>query len=66
MDNLPVGNQVTQKLTVDSTYKESTIIQVDVSSNDILLLRVDKQSCTDISLTGGAPTEVGVVNPITP
>jgi hypothetical protein len=51
---------------VDSTYKQSTIIQVDVSSNDILLLRVDKQSCTDISLTGGAPTEVGVVKPITP
>ena len=66
VDSLPVGNQVTQKLTVDSTYKQSTIIQVDVSSNDILLLRVDKQSCTDISLTGGAPTEVGVIETITP
>ena len=66
VDNLPVGNQVTQKLTVDSTYKESTIIQVDVSSNDILLLRVDKQSCTDISLTGGAPSDAGVIKPITP
>jgi hypothetical protein len=66
VDNLPLGNQVTQKLTVDSTYKESTIIQVDVSSNDILLLRVDKQSCTDISLSGGAPSGVGVIGTITP
>ena len=66
VDNLPVGNQVTQKLTVDSTYKESTIIQVDVSSNDALLLRVDKQSCTDISLSGGAPSDTGVIKPITP
>jgi hypothetical protein len=66
VDNLPVGNQVTQKLTVDSTYKQSTIIQVDVSSNDILLVRVDKQSCTDISLTGGAPSGVGVIETITP
>jgi hypothetical protein len=66
VDNLPVGNQVTQKLTVDSTYKQSTIIQVDVSSNDVLLVRVDKQSCTDISLSGGAPSDVGVIKPITP
>jgi hypothetical protein len=66
VDNLPVGNQVTQKLTVDSTYKESTIIQVDVTSNNVLLLRVDKQSCTDISLTGGAPSETGVIGTITP
>jgi len=66
VDNLPVGNQVTQKLTVDSTYKQSTMIQVDVSSSDVLLLRVDKQSCTDISLTGGAPSDAGVIKPITP
>jgi hypothetical protein len=66
VDKLPVGNQVTQKLTVDSTYKQSTIIQVDVSSNNILLSRVDEQSCTDISLSGGAPSDVGVIKPITP
>lgn len=66
VDNLPVGSQVTQKLTVDSTYKQSTIIQVDVSSNDILLLRVDKQSCTDIGLIGGAPSGIGVIETITP
>jgi len=62
--DLPVGNQVTLKLTVDSTYKESTAIQVDASSNDAILLRVDKQSCTDIGLFGGEPSDLGVVKPI--
>ncbi len=64
--NLPAQNQVTLKLTVDSAYKKDTIIQVDVSSNDTLLLRVDKQSCTDIGLFGGAPSDVGVIKPIQP
>jgi hypothetical protein len=62
--NLPVQNQVTLKLTVDSTFKQNTIIQVDTSSNEVLLLRVDKPSCTDIGLFGGAPSDVGVIKPI--
>ncbi len=62
--SLPVGNQVTLKLTVDSTYKEDTIIQVDASSSDVLLLRLDKQSCRDIGLFGGAPADVGIIKPI--
>ncbi len=64
VSNLPVGNQVALKLTVDSTYKTDTIIQVDASSNDVILLRVDKQSCADIGLFGGAPSDLGVVKPI--
>jgi hypothetical protein len=62
--NLPAQNQVTLKLTVDSAYKQDTIIQVDVSSSGILLLRVDKPSCTDIGLFGGAPPDLGVIKPI--
>lgn len=62
--NLPIKNQVTLKLTVDSAYNTDTIIQVDATSNDVLLLRVDKQSCTDIGLFGGAPDDLGVVKPI--
>ena len=62
--NLPVQNQVTLKLTVDSTYQQNTVIQVDATSNDAILLRVDKPSCTDIGLFGGAPSDVGVVKPI--
>lgn len=64
--NLPVQNQVTLKLTVDSTYKENTVIQVDALSNDAVLLRIDKQSCRDIQLIGGVPADVGVVKPIQP
>ncbi len=62
--NLPALYRVTLKLTVDSAYKQNTIIQVDASSNDVVLLRVDKPSCTDIGLFGGAPADVGVVKPI--
>ena len=62
--NLPTLYQVTLKLTVDSAYQQNTIIQVDASFNDVLLLRVDKPSCTDIGLFGGAPSDVGVVKPI--
>jgi hypothetical protein len=62
--NLPVNNQVTLKLTVDSTFKQDTIIQVDASSNDALLLRVDRQSCRDIDLFGGAPSDVGMIKPV--
>lgn len=64
VDNLPVQNQVTFKLTVDSHYQVGTIIQVDTTSNDVVLLRLDKQSCRDISLFGGVPSDIGVVKPI--
>jgi hypothetical protein len=64
--NLPAQNQVTVKLTVDSTYRQDTIIQVDVTSNENILLRVDRHSCRDIGLFGGAPSDVGVIKPLTP
>jgi hypothetical protein len=61
---LPVQNQVTLKLTVDSTYKENTIIQVDVTTNAAILLRVDKASCRDIKVFGGVPADLGIIKPI--
>lgn len=66
VSNLPAQNQIILKLTVDSTYQLDTIIQVDVSTNGTVLLRVDRQSCRDISLFGGAPADVGVIKPIQP
>jgi hypothetical protein len=62
--NLPLQNQVTFKLTVDSTYNQNTVIQVDTSSNEVLLLRMDKPSCADIGLFGGAPSDLDVIKPI--
>lgn len=64
LSNLPAQQQVTLKLTVDSAYKKDTIIQVDVLSNEIVLLRKDQQSCLDISLFGGAPADIGIIKPI--
>ena len=66
VDNLPAGYQVTLKLTVDSTFKQDTIIQVDASSNSSLLMRVDKTSCTDLDIIGTIPGDIGVIKPITP
>ncbi len=66
ISNLPAQNQVNLKLTVDSKYKVDTIIQVDVTSNEVTLLRFDKQSCRDISLFGGAPSDLGQIKPLTP
>ena len=61
---LPVQNLVTLKLTIDSTYKKDTVIQVDVTTNEYILLRLDKQSCRDINLFGGPPADLGVIKPI--
>jgi hypothetical protein len=47
---LPAGYRVTQKLTIDTTFKEASPIQIDVTSNDVLLMRVGKDACKDIGL----------------
>jgi hypothetical protein len=49
------GRQVTLKLTVDSTYRQSTPIQVEVESSGTLLARIGQDSCTDIGLFAPAP-----------
>lgn len=64
VSNLPAQQQVTLKLTVDSAYQQDTVIQVDVLSNEAVLLRKDQQSCQDISLFGGTPADVGIIKPI--
>ena len=66
LTNLPAQMEVNLKLTVDSQYKVDTIIQVDTTSNELTLLRLDKQSCKDISLFGGAPSDLGQIRPLTP
>ena len=49
------GQQVTLKLTVDSTYKQNTPIQIEVKSGNSLLSRIGQESCTDIGLFAPAP-----------
>lgn len=50
ISSLPAGFQVTLKLTIDTTYKESSPIQVDINSKDALLQRLGKDSCTNIGV----------------
>jgi hypothetical protein len=49
------GQQVTLKLTVDSTYRQNTPVQVEVKSGEALLMRIGQESCTDIGLFAPAP-----------
>lgn len=53
--SLAQGNQVTFKLTVDSTYQQNTPIQVEVKSGETLLSRIGQDSCTNIGLFAPAP-----------
>jgi hypothetical protein len=60
--SLSVLYEVTLKMTVDSTYKEETPIQVEVSSDQRLFPREGIASCRDIGLL--APNPAGLKTPI--
>lgn len=62
--SLPIGHQVTQKLTVDTTFQESTSIQVEITYSLGLLQRVAQDSCTAIGLFIPDNKDLGVVKPI--
>ena len=59
---LPVGHKVTLKLTVDSTYRAETPIQVEVTADAGLFQRVGSGSCRDIGLF--APNPGGLNTPV--
>ncbi len=62
---LPAGYQVTFKLTVDTTFRQGTPIQVDVTSKNMgLLQRVGKDSCTDVDIFPPDYDGLGTVTPI--
>lgn len=62
--SLPAGYQVTLKLTVDTTFRVDSPIQVNVTSGSEELQRVGKDSCSDLGLFGPDTGELGVVTPI--
>ena len=51
LTSLPVTYQVTIKLTVDSTYRADTPIQVEVLGEGGLFQRVGQDACSDLGLT---------------
>ena len=63
---LPLGYQVTLKLTVDSTYQEETPIQIEVSGDGGLFQRVGAPSCLDIGLFAPNPNGLSTPIPINP
>lgn len=64
LPSLPAGYQVTLKLTVDTTYRKDTPIQVDVSSGDSLVVRAGQSACTAIGPLLPDTGQLGVLQPI--
>jgi hypothetical protein len=62
LTSLPVNNQVTIKLTADSTYHEETPIQIEVAADGGLFQRIGSGSCRDIGLF--APQPDGLMTPV--
>lgn len=62
--SLPAGFQATLKLTIDTTFRADTIVQVQVTSDQGVAASTGGQACTDIGLFKPAPALLGVVQPI--
>jgi hypothetical protein len=66
LTSLPVAHQVSFKLTVDSTYREETPIQIEVTADGGLFQRLGADSCRDIGLFAPNPDELKTPVPINP
>lgn len=64
--SIPVGYEVTLKMTVDSTYKAESPIQVEVSSDQGLFPREGLASCRDLGLLAPQPGNLSTPVPLTP
>ena len=63
---LPVAQEVTVKLTVDSTYKADTPIQVEVSADGGLFQRAGEAACKDIGVFAPDPGALKTPVPVNP
>jgi hypothetical protein len=64
--SLPIAYQVTIKLTVDSTYKQETPIQVATSSDQGSFPLEGLASCRDLGLFAPKPDDLTTPVPVTP
>jgi hypothetical protein len=64
--SIPVGYEVTLKMTVDSTYKAESAIQVEVNSDQGLFPREGVASCRDLGLLAPQPGGLNTPVPLTP
>jgi hypothetical protein len=63
---LPVNYQVSIKLTVDSTYREETPIQIEITADGGLFQRVGADSCRDIGIFAPNPDALNTPVPVNP
>lgn len=63
LTSLPVAYQVTVKLTVDSTYRADSPIQVEVIGDGGLFQRVGADACSDLGLTSPRPESLNTPLP---
>jgi len=66
LTSLPVAYQVTVKLTVDSTYRQETPIQIEITADNGLFQRVGQDSCKDIGLFAPNPDDLKTPIPVNP
>jgi hypothetical protein len=66
LTSLPVAHQVSFKLTVDSTYREETPIQIEVTADGGLFQRLGADSCRDIGIFAPNPDDLKTPAPINP
>jgi hypothetical protein len=64
LPSLPAGFQVTEKLTVANRVKKTNPIQIDVTSNNVLLERAGKDSCNQPGFFPPDIDNLGVVQHI--
>jgi hypothetical protein len=64
--SLPIRYEVTLKMTVDSTYKEETPIQVEVTSDQSTFPRAGSPSCKDIGIFAPKPESMSTPIPSSP
>lgn len=64
--SLPVGYQVTVKLTADSTYQQESAIQVEVNSDQGIFPREGLAACRDIGILAPNPAALNTPVPNIP
>jgi hypothetical protein len=64
--SIPINHEVTLKMTVDSTYKQESAVQVEVNSAQGLFPREGSPSCRDIGLLAPRPDRLGTPIPSNP
>ena len=64
--SLSVGYRVTLKLTVDSTYKQDTPVQIEVRDDAGLFQRVGAEACRDIGILAPNPDSLNTPVPDNP